>query len=103
MMQRIRPFQIMFGKLSKDDQEEVTKRLKNKDWPGATKLAEDAGITSITTKGIIPTGKTGKGSFVVNDGQNKYVMTVKETMEQTKAVLNDMHMYADDAFNDGLK
>lgn len=103
MMQRIRPFQIMFGKLSKDVQEEVTKRLKNKDWPGATKLAEDAGITSITTKGIIPTGKTGKGSFVVNDGQNKYVMTVKETMEQTKAVLNDMHMYADDAFNDGLK
>ena len=102
MMQRIRPFQIMFSKLSKDVQTEFTKRLKNKDWAGATKLAEDAGISSITTKGIIPTGKTSKGSFVVNDGQQKYTMTVEETMKQTKDVLNDMHMYGNEAFENGL-
>lgn len=103
MMQKIMPFQTMYRKLSKDAQEEFTKRLKNKDWAGATKLAEDAGITSTTTKGIIPTGKTSKGSFVVNNGQKKYVTTVKETMEQTKKVLDEMHSYADDALGDGVQ
>ena len=103
MMQKIIPFQTMFGKFSKDTQAEFTKRLKNKDWRGATKLAEDAGINSITTKGMIPTGRTSKGSFVVNDGQKKYQMTIKETMEQTKKVLDEMHMYADDAFSDGVQ
>ena len=95
MLQRIRPFQIMFGKFSKDAQAEFTKRLKNRDWAGATKLAEDSGITSVITRGGIPTGRTAKGSVIVDTGKKPYTMTAREIMKATKDTLDEMHMYAD--------
>ena len=98
MLQKIKPFQALFGKLSKDTQKEFTKRLKNRDWAGATKLAEDAGVTSITKTAGLPTGRTPKGSLVFDDGNQKYTITVKQVMESAKNTLDEMHMYANDAF-----
>lgn len=103
MLQRIRPFQTLFNKLSKEKQVEFTNRLKDRDWSGATKLAEDAGISSLTTRMGVPTGRTSKGSFVVKQGKESVVKTVKEVMEDTKWALDDMHMYANDAYENGLE
>lgn len=103
MLERIRPFQTMFNKLPKDKQVEFTNRLKNKDWDGATKLAEDAGISSTIKRMGLPTGRTNKGSFAIKQGKETVVKTVKQTMEETKKVLDDMHMYANDSFENGIE